>query len=101
MLSLPYAPITHTPYWAVSPHIGDTGEHGETREGIGNDTGRSREKRGEMGRNGEIGQKQPPPPPIVLARTGKTREDREEAGAIRETWEQHGSYTGATRLKVA
>ena len=33
----------------------------------------------------------PPPPPIVLARTGKTREDREEAGAIQETWEQHGS----------
>ena len=28
---------------------------GETLEGIGNDTGRSGEKRGEMGRNGEIG----------------------------------------------
>ena len=50
-----YTPITHSPYWAVSPHIGDTEEHGETREGIRNDTGRSGEKRGEMGRSREIG----------------------------------------------
>ena len=84
-----YTPITHIPYWTVSPNIGDTGEYGETQEGIGNDTGRRGEKRGEMGRNEEIGRKKPPPPPtpIVLARTGKTREDQEEAGAKWETRE--------------
>ena len=72
-------PITHTPYWAVSPHIGDTGEHGKTWEGIGNDTGRSGEKQGEMGRNGEIGRKQPPPPSYwpVLEKDGKIGKKRE------------------------
>ena len=96
-------PITHTPYWAVSPHIGDTGEHGKTWEGIGNDTGRSGEKRGEMGRNGEIGWKQPPPP-IILARTGKRREDREEAGSnmgdtgtTRELYGSNTAQSGITR----
>ena len=87
-----YTPITHTPYWAVSPHIGDTGEHGKTWEGIGNDTGRSGEKRGEMGRNGEIGRKQPPPPSYwpVLEKDGKIGKKREQYG-------RHGNNTGAIR----
>ena len=72
-------PPLHISRISISPNIGDTGEHGDTREMIGNDTGRSGEKWGDRAKTTT--------PPIILARTGKTREDREEAGAIWETRE--------------
>ena len=58
---------------------------------------RNGEKWVEAGRSGENNHL----PPIILASTGKTREDWEEVGAIWETREQHGNYMGVTRLKAA
>ena len=78
---------------AIRENTGRPGRgSGMTRE----EAGRNGEKWVETGRSGENNH-----PTIILARTGKTREDWEEAGAICETREQRGSYTGVTRLKAA
>ena len=92
------APITHTPYWAVSPHIGDTGEHGETQEGIGNDTGRSGEKWVEAGRSGE-----PTPPPPHLTgpywkNAGRSWRSGSNTGDTGTTWELYGSNTAQSGI---
>ena len=90
------APITHTPYWAVSSHIGDTGEHGETWEGIGNDTGRSGEKRGEMGRNGEIRPHRTGPYWKNTGRSGRRGSNMGDTGITRELYGSNTSQSSIT-----
>ena len=94
-----YTPITHTPYWAVSPHIGDMGEHRETWEGIGNDTGRNGEKWVETGRSGE--NNHPPPSywPVLEKhrKIGKKREQYGRQGTTRELYGSNTAQSGITR----